>query len=204
MKTFLNSISFLFLLIFVGSAKAEVHVKEPHSGEEATLRTRASSDRTDFFSFRERHRLGVGLSVGSYSGMAGGGLDLNLSGSDAAVVNVGGGETFTAISGGWKHYLVNSSVSPYFSVGYSRWNQQGKTEITKTNPTFLYDRLLTAEEKEKGVFTKDMVFATGGLQYTMLSGSYQGCGGYLEVAFLTSIRPLEFVPTVGFGFTYLL
>lgn len=193
-----------FVFSWFSTSFAEVVVGDPH--QTSTTKSRRSlrfetdnEPEGSFYSYREKHRFGLNVGWAGLNGLVGGGLELNLSGSDSAIIGVGTGDGFSTLDGGWKHFLSNNTLSPYFAVGYSRWSHQGKTEIDRTSPNFVYDRLLTGDEKLRGQFVKDIIFSSLGLQYTNLSGSYKGVGGYVEVNFLTSLRPLDLVTVVGAG-----
>ena len=92
---------------------------------------------------------------------------------------------------------------PYFSFGYARWASVGKSSrIDKTTPSILGEKLLNEEEKNAGVFQKNLLYPSLGLQFIQLNGDWAGSSIYAEITVLLDIGNFVAAPTGSFGLLY--
>ncbi len=156
------------------------------------------------FEMRSRRRVGVGLGTSGQLGLAGALIELNFAAMDSFVAGYGGGPRFNALAFEWKHVLGGRSISPYTTLGYAHWfnsNSKGGT-IEKTTPSILGSRFLSSEEKSTGVFAKEFIIPSVGLQYNQLVGPSVGTSFFAEVVILMEASDLTPVPTGAIGALY--
>lgn len=135
---------------------------------------------------RSHRRVGAGGLFAGSAGLLGVQAELNYSALDSAVVGIGGGARFSTLGFQWKHVFGGSNISPYSSLGYSRWTSTAKdgSSFGTSNPSYLSAKMLTDSEKQSGDFSLDMLTAGAGLQYNFLSGEYAGTAVFIEVVWL--------------------
>jgi len=153
---------------------------------------------------RSRRRVGVGLSTSGQLGLAGAIVELNFAATDSFVAGYGGGPRFNALAFEWKHVFGGRSISPYATLGYAHWfnsNSKGGA-IEKTTPAILGSRFLSDEEKSTGVFAKEFLIPSVGLQYNQLVGPSVGTSFFAEVVLLMEASDLSPVPTGSIGALY--
>ncbi len=152
---------------------------------------------------RSKRRVGVGATTAGAIGLFGAMIELNLTPSNSAVAEFGGGPGFGALSFQWKHVLGGRNFSPYLGIGYARWyNASNEGGIQKTVPAILGSRLLTEEQKRTGQFAVDLLTPHIGIQYNNLYGPYTGVGLFAEVDILTQIPDFVPAPTGALGILY--
>lgn len=156
------------------------------------------------FEMRSKRRVGVGLATSGQLGLAGVMIELNFAAMDSFVAGYGGGPRFNALAFEWKHVMGGRSISPYATLGYAHWfnsNSKGGP-IEKTTPSVLGSRFLSSDEKTTGVFAKEFIIPSIGLQYNQLVGPSVGTSFFAEIVVLMEASDLTPVPTGAVGALY--
>lgn len=177
----------------------------PTAVSSSSLQRDSSLDSSDAYEsaihLRSQRRVGVGLVAAGKMGLFGAVVELNYSPVHAALVGFGGGPGYSSLLFEYKRHFSGRAISPYLSFGYSRWSSAGKKqEISSSTPSFLFSRFLSSEEKSSGVFAKDLLTPSVGLQYNQLFGRAVGASIYAEIVFLTTTQNFDFIPTGSVGF----
>ncbi len=149
---------------------------------------------------RESRKVGAGISVGGALGAIGANLEFNFEDADGAIAGFGTGPGYNSVTLAWKHSFEGDYISPYTSVGYSRWyNSYGGGGYKDSS---ILDRVLTKAEKKSGQFGTDFLTGAIGLQYNQLSGEFAGISAYAELVGLIEVKRSEFLPTGTVGALY--
>ena len=155
-------------------------------------------------SMRAQRRVGAGLQIGGQAGMAGINLELNITPENSALLGFGGGPKYNSFSLAWKYIFGGNMFAPYFSTTLSRWYNAGKgsANFNDSNPSFLVNKFLTADERRSGVFGKDLLIPAFGLQMNLLKGKYAGFSVYTEIMMAINLDGFDQVPTGTMGTMY--
>lgn len=153
---------------------------------------------------RARRRVGVGFSMAGQTGIGGALIELNFSPANSVVTGFGGGPRYNALALEWKHVFGGRSISPYSTLGYSHWYSSSSkaAPLERTTPGYLGSRFLTSDEKQTGIFAKDFLIPSAGLQFNQLSGPYVGTSIFVEVLFMMEASELSPMPTGSLGMLY--
>ena len=153
---------------------------------------------------RSRRRVGIGFATSGQMGLIGAMVDMNFTAENSLVIGFGGGPKYHAFSTQWKHIFGGQVLSAYSSLGYARWyNASGQNGGgSSTNPTYLANKFMTANERRTGKFSIDLLTPSLGLQYNQLVGPYTGATVFLEIMMLTSLDTFKQAPTGSLGTLY--
>lgn len=203
-------LTLIFSLVSV-SASASISL----SSDSATINSKAYSIETEYvqnmqweregysnnLKLREQRKVGAGVAVGGQLGMASVNIEFNIEDADGVVTGFGTGPGYNSFQLSWKHNFSGDYLSPYTTVGYSRWyNSAGGKSDYSDSPVL--DRVLTDAEKREGRFGTDFLFGSIGLQYNQLSGPLAGFSVYGEIVMMAEAKRSLLVPTGAVGTTY--
>lgn len=161
----------------------------------------ASTSYSSNLKMRETRKVGVGAAVGGTLGLAGINLEFNFEDADGAVAGFGTGPGYNSIGVAWKHNFEGDYISPYTTLGYSRWyNSEGGKDAAADSD--ILNRVLTDSEKRSGNFGADFITGALGLQYNQLSGELAGFSFYGEVVALIEAKRSQLVPAGSVGALY--
>lgn len=174
----------------VSSSSGELDLDSP-SGESVAY--------ANNLKMREARRVGVGTQLGGTSGTLGLHMELNIEDENSALAAFGMGDGFSTFSISWKHQFEGDYLTPYTTVGWSRWyNSSG----TAKPQSYVLDGNLTNEEKSTGRFGIDYIAAGGGVQYNQLEGDFAGASLFAELELLVPPFRSGIVPGASVGATY--
>lgn len=163
---------------------------------------RSSTNVGEEYSPKQR-RAAVGAMAGGISGIFGLKFELGFTPTTAFDAGFGTSTDYQSLFLGLRHHLMSSWISPYVSGGYARWYASGKERsVGKTTPAFVGERFLNDEERQKGRFSENILYAALGLQVTQLSGDWAGAAIYLEGLLLADLDDLVSEGTMGLGALY--
>lgn len=156
------------------------------------------------FELRQKRRVGVGLTAAGQWGVLGANIELNFTPESSFLTGFGGGGRYSSFIMSYKRLLGGKNLTPYYSVGYSKWYSHSDSQrpIGNMTPAFLKSKYLSAEEIRSGRFSKDFITPTIGIQHTQTHGSYMGAGFFAEVTFLIGFERLSPTPTGALGSIY--
>lgn len=164
------------------------------------------TSKSEFFSsfdLRAKRRVGVGLSVAGQLGLLGAFAELNFGVENSTIFGYGTGGSYNSLTLQWKHVFNSQKLTPYVTLGYSRWFSNGQNgSPTQATPSFLSQKLLSDYEKQTGKFGKDLLIPSAGLQYYLLNGPYVGSSLYAEVMMLFSPQAVDSVANGSMGMIY--
>lgn len=144
-------------------------------------------------------KLGLGVSLGSATGLISLNAEINLDSNEALAIGLGAGPSYGTFSLGWKHNFEAQYLSPYTKLGYSKWfNSSGKNATASD----ILKRIFTDEELKSGKFNADFIYGGMGIEYNQLEGDLSGINLFGEVVVLTEITKSNFIPTGGLGIIY--
>lgn len=156
---------------------------------------------TSNLKMRETRKVGVGMAVGGTLGLAGLNLEFNFEDADGAVAGFGTGPGYNSFGVAWKHNFEGDYLSPYTTLGYSRWyNSAGGKDAASDSD--ILNRVLTDSEKATGRFGADFITGALGLQYNQLSGELAGFSFYGEVVALVEVKRSQLLPAGSVGALY--
>lgn len=156
---------------------------------------------TSNLKMRETRKVGVGMAVGGTLGLAGLNLEFNFEDADGAVAGFGTGPGYNSFGVAWKHNFEGDYLSPYTTLGYSRWyNSAGGKDAASDSD--ILNRVLTDSEKTTGRFGADFITGALGLQYNQLSGELAGFSFYGEVVALVEVKRSQLLPAGSVGALY--
>ena len=153
---------------------------------------------TNNLKMRTERRVGVGAELGGSSGLAGALLELNMEDENAALVGIGFGNTYSTFSLAWKHSFEGKVLTPYTTLGWSRWYASGGATPT----SHILDEMLTASEKSEDRFNLDLATAGIGAQYQELDGELAGASFFGELNMDVAPFRGKVMPTAAFGAIY--
>jgi hypothetical protein len=155
-----------------------------------------------FEHMRSDRRVGVGVEIFGRLGAVGLNFELNYTPVDAAMVGIGGGPGYNSVALGWKHILGGEALTPYFSTTLAHWSGNTKSSMDGTNPHYLEDRFLSANEKASGQFSHFFAVPAVGVQYNKLAGPSAGAALYAEFMFVVEASTMAQAPTGAIGALY--
>ncbi|PIS10737.1 MAG: hypothetical protein COT73_07740 [Bdellovibrio sp. CG10_big_fil_rev_8_21_14_0_10_47_8] len=138
---------------------------------------------------RTKRRMGVGAELAGNLGLAGFLVELNLTPTNSVITGFGGGPGYGSFQLQWRHFLADSTMSPYAGIGYARWYNASSSQgnLERSTPSVLGSRFLSDEQKSTGQFALDFLTPHIGLQYSQLHGEYTGLSFFLEVTLLSKL-----------------
>ena len=177
---------------------------KPLSGRSTLKETYSGQEFGNSYDLREKRRVGVGIQMSGLSGLYGIFAELNVNPSNSGVIGFGGGPGYSSFYGNWKYLFSENRFSPYIGLGYAHWYDAtgAKDGLAQTNPKFLTSKFLNSLEKETGRFQIDLLTASAGLQYHVLSGPYVGFSFFTEIDLLVRTINLAVAPTGTVGSIY--
>lgn len=161
----------------------------------------AGTSYTSNLKMRETRKVGVGMAVGGTLGLAGINLEFNFEDADGAVAGFGTGPGYNSFGVAWKHNFEGDFISPYTTVGYSRWYNSAGGKGSPADSDIL-NRVLTDSEKQSGRFGADFITGALGLQYNQLSGDLAGISFYGELVGLMEVNRSQLLPAGSVGALY--
>ncbi len=147
---------------------------------------------------KTRNRLGVGAAFGGGVGALG--LQLNINVIDTWTYSLGYGWSsfFDGFNTSIKKSVSTSGISPYVGAGFSHWSGDGTNgSVDETFPTVLGRRILSEKEKREGIFSKNLIYPSLGLEYFNPSGDWAGYSFAIELDYLIDIQNFESGATAG-------
>lgn len=186
----------LGLFLLAGQALAAVEVTD----EENTSYTKTAGSGREMRGVR---RAGVGFVGGGLAGIAGLSLEINFLDNFGLLAGGGVSTDFRSFFGGGKYVFGGKWLLPYMTAGFVQWSSYGEQrDVGDTTPGFFGKRFLSDDERRKGNFAENMLFAGLGIQYLQLKGDWAGFAPYLEVDFLGDIDDISGAVTSQIGVTY--
>lgn len=167
-----------------------------------------AEDNEEFFDsaaeLREKRRVAAGILTAGQLGLVGAVVELNYSKQHAAVIGFGGGPRYNSLLLQYKYHFGGRNLTPYATFGYARWynNTRQDKEFRSSTPGFLANKYLTEEERASGVFGKDFLVPSFGVQYTQLFGNAVGTSVYAEIMMLLGTAQFDQAPTGALGFLF--
>jgi hypothetical protein len=157
----------------------------------------------DNLSLRQDLKVGAGIAVGGGLSAAGLILDLNFEDENGAVVGFSNLSNNNSFWLAWKHNFSGDYLSPFFTLGYSRWyNAPSSSTKNSYEDSSVLDQALDQEQKRTGQYGVNFAVATFGAQYNQLSGDLAGLSFYGEVSLLTEVSEVRALPYGGIGILY--
>ncbi|MGE0762816.1 MAG: hypothetical protein AB7N80_06015 [Bdellovibrionales bacterium] len=148
-------------------------------------------------------RVGLGVSAGGVAGIFGLNLELNFTANTGLAAGFGVSTDYQSLFLGFKHILVGEQFTIYTSGGYARWFASGEERnVGETTPGFVGKRFLSDEERRRGVFAENLLYAGLGTQYLKTHGDWSGSSIYAEVIGLLDLDDLVIAPNLGLGYMY--
>lgn len=144
-------------------------------------------------------KLGLGLMLGSSTGLLAVNAEANLDPYEALVVGLGAGSGYGTFLVGWKHNFEAQYLSPYTKVGYSRWFSASGKDASQSN---VLKNVFSEEDLKSGNFGGDFLVGGMGLEYNQLEGDLAGVNFFGEVMLMGEISKTTFIPTGGVGIIY--
>ena len=85
---------------------------------------------------------------------------------------------------GWKNSFESQFLSPYVTLGYSRWYSSTGNDVRGNS--YILDQVLSNDELSKGKIGVDFFVGNVGVQYNQLDSEWIGNSFFLEFNFLYS------------------
>jgi hypothetical protein len=149
---------------------------------------------------REHRKLGAGVGMAGIFGQIGGVADINFDAQNAAHVGFGTGRSFSTFFMAWKNSFESKYVSPYITVGYSRWYNSDNSDLRGNS--YILDQVLSSDELSKGKIGVDFLMANVGVQFNQLDSDWIGNSFFLEFDFLYSTSRSTLIPAASVGSIY--
>tara|TARA_B110001454_G_scaffold219198_1_gene251619 strand:+ start:199192 stop:199833 length:642 start_codon:yes stop_codon:yes gene_type:complete len=149
---------------------------------------------------RDHRKLGAGIGLAGIFGQIGGVADINFDAQNAAQVGFGNGYGFNTFFAGWKTSFESQFVSPYITVGYSRWYNSDNTDLRGNS--YILDQVLSKNDLRNGKIGVDFLLANLGIQYNQLDTEWIGNSLFLEFNFLYSTSSGTLLPAASAGSIY--
>ena len=144
-------------------------------------------------------KLGLGVMLGSATGLLAINGEANLDPYEALVVGLGAGSGYGTFLVGWKHNFEAQYISPYSKVGYSRWFSASGKDASDSD---VLKNVFSDEDLKSGNFGGDFIVGGAGIEYNQLEGELSGVNFFGEVMLMAEISKSTFVPTGGVGIIY--
>ncbi len=170
----------------------------------ANVRVRESKQPVSYadgFQLRGLRRIGLGVTGGGISGIAGLHVELNFTRELSVLGGIGRGPGYQNFHFQIKRSLGGHAVMPFLAAGFSRWSGL-EQDISESTPAFLSHEILTQKEARSGLFGRTFIFPTGGLQFLQLAGPFAGFAVQAELNYLVEVEEWAAVATGGVGVTY--
>ncbi len=153
---------------------------------------------------REKRRVAAGVLTAGQLGLLGAIVELNYSSQHAAVIGFGGGPRYNSLLLQYKYHFGGRNLTPYATFGYARWYNSTRQDkaFRSSTPGFLASKYLTEEERASGIFGKDFLVPSLGVQYTQLFGKAVGTSVYAEIMMLLGTTQFDQAPTGALGFLF--
>ncbi|MBK9293604.1 MAG: hypothetical protein IPM57_04040 [Oligoflexia bacterium] len=194
---FLFALTFVFLLLGVELSAKVVVVDETDEIVVNPGKSRSAfKEAKDGVEMRKNRRFGVGLQAAGALGFGGAIMDLNFTPQWSFGAGFGGGEGFQTFKLEGRYVLTGDWLMPYFAFGYANWTSIGKADrISRTNPSYLGEKLLTETEKNEGEYKKHLIYPSFGLQFMQLTGEWAGFSLLAEFTALIDLGGFVAAPT---------
>ncbi len=149
---------------------------------------------------RKHRKLGAGVGLTGIFGQIGGVADINFDAQNAAQVGFGSGYGYNTFFMGWKNTFESQFLSPYITIGYSRWYNSVSTDLRGNS--YILDQVLSKDELSKGKIGVDLLLANFGFQYNQLDSEWIGNTFFIEFNFLFSADRGRMMPAASLGSIY--
>lgn len=147
---------------------------------------------------RTHRKFGVGTSVGGNLGLFGMSFEMNFEDENGAMAGFGTGPGYNTFAILWKHNFEGDYVSPYTTLGYSRWfNSSASADDVRRSG--ILSRAVSDSDKRAGHFATNFVTGSLGLQYNQLSGEAAGLSVFAELTLLGEVSQSVLIPTGSVG-----
>ncbi len=215
----MNMVKIVFLISFALSAVgAEVSTVEIKADPPVSIQNETYSPSTNTSStttnakgyyqslynsnweMRAHRKLGAGFGVMGLFGQIGGVADINFDEQNAAQIGFGNGYGFNTFFAGWKISFESNYVSPYITIGYSRWYNSVSKDLRGNS--YILDQVLTKSELQNGKIGVDFLLSNVGIQYNQLDSEWIGNSLFAEFNFLFSTARGTLVPAASIGTIY--
>lgn len=215
----MKTLILIFTLVFAQFARAqEISTVEitPNRSSKTQNETSTASSSTDTRSvnsknyyqstynsnweMRDHRKLGAGIGLAGVFGQIGGVADINFDAQNAAQVGFGNGYGFNTFFAGWKTSFESQFVSPYITLGYSRWYNSDTVDLRGNS--YILDQVLSKNELANGKIGVDFLLANLGIQYNQLDTEWIGNSFFLEFNFLYSTSRGALLPAASVGSIY--
>ena len=198
----MKKIAIAFLIFFSTFVYAETN----NSAESTSIFTKKQkldregvelyASNTEMKSFK---KLGLGLMLGSATGVLGLNAEFNLDPNEALAIGLGAGPSYGTFSVGWKYNFDAQYLFLYTKVGYSKWFSSSGNSATDSD---ILKRIFSDKELREGHFGADFLTGGFGLEYNQLEGDMAGVNFFGEITLLAEITQSTFIPTGGVGIIY--
>lgn len=149
---------------------------------------------------RDHRKLGAGVGLIGIFGQIGGVADINFDAQNAAQVAFGNGYGYNTFFMGWKNSFESKFLSPYTTLGYSRWYNSTSTDLRGNS--YILDQVLSKNELSDGKIGVDFFVANVGVQYNQLDSEWIGNSFFAEFNFLFSTARGQLLPAASIGTIY--
>lgn len=144
-------------------------------------------------------KLGLGVALGSSTGLFALNGEVNLDGSEALVVGLGTGTGYGTLLVGWKHNFEAQYLSPYIKAGYSKWFSASGKDASDSD---VLKNIFSEQDLKSGSFGADFFVGGMGIEYNQLEGELAGVNFFGEIMLMAEVSKATFVPTGGVGIIY--
>lgn len=204
MKTvaLLISMSFVFLTVAAGVPTVEIQPDQPRQTQ-MPLSTSSSDYQPAYKSNWDMHahrKLGAGVGLTGIFGQIGGVADINFDGQNSAQVGFGNGKGFNTFFAGWKTSFESKFLSPYITLGYSRWYNSVSKDLRGNS--YILDQVVTKNDLANGRIGVDFLLSNFGVQYNQLDSEWIGNSFFFEFNFLFSTARGVLIPAASVGSIY--
>ncbi len=128
-------------------------------------------------------------------------IEFNFEDADGVLAGFGTGPGYNSFQLAWKHSFEGEYLTPYASLGYSRWyNSRGRGDEYLQSDVL--DRVLTFEEQKSGRFGTDFINTSVGLQYNQLTSDFAGLSVFGELTAMYEVKRAILVPNGAVGALY--
>jgi hypothetical protein len=194
---------FVFSLILAVSAVALAQTSGMENESVFSKKQKLDHEGVELYSsnteMKSYKKLGLGVMLGSSTGLLGLNGEANLDPYEALVVGLGMGSGYGSFLVGWKHNFDAQYLSPYTKLGYSKWFSSGGKSAEDSDTL---KAVFSDNELREGHFSADFLVAGLGLEYNQLEGELAGVNFFGEVMLMDEISKSTVVPTGGIGVIY--
>ncbi|OYZ24703.1 MAG: hypothetical protein B7Y39_00560 [Bdellovibrio sp. 28-41-41] len=201
MKTLILIFSLIFTQISQAQEISTVEITPNRSSKtQNETSTPSSNTYNSNWDMRDHRKLGAGIGLAGVFGQIGGVADINFDAQNAAQVGFGNGYGFNTFFAGWKTSFESQFVSPYITLGYSRWYNSDSVDLRGNS--YILDQVLSKKELANGKIGVDFLLANLGVQYNQLDTEWIGNSFFLEFNFLYSTSRGALLPAASVGSIY--